>query len=131
MIRANELMIGNYVSRPDLGNGEQRTEQVLAIFERVKTTGPIKTIVDFSDIKPIPLTEEWLIKFGFEKKTHSFVIKSISIKLQSKFYFYAPTSIMIKHVHQLQNLCFALGEQLTIKETDENGKELTHWGGKK
>lgn len=27
-------------------------------------------VVDWNNLKPIPLTEEWLIRFGFERKPH-------------------------------------------------------------
>lgn len=76
--------------------------------------------------KPIYLTEEWLLKFGFKAKK----------KLSGHFGFYkdgwylipeedvfeliaAGSSLIIgkiKYVHQLQNLYFALtGEELIIK----------------
>lgn len=79
-------------------------------------------------LKPIPLTEEWLLRFGFEKsnelvdyfskgKYHLFEKESIM------FYFYPEFGGIdnknykhIKSVHQLQNLYFALNnEELTIK----------------
>jgi hypothetical protein len=73
--------------------------------------------------KPIPLTEEWLLRFGFEKKYKNYEMgdfmffkgscSRISYKLSL-------IGINIKHVHQLQNLYFALtGEELKLKD-DEN-----------
>tara|TARA_R110002033_G_scaffold113941_1_gene158939 strand:- start:654 stop:974 length:321 start_codon:yes stop_codon:yes gene_type:complete len=78
--------------------------------------------------EPIPLTEEWLLKFGFNYndddcvylalKYRGFCIYSddydefsiATIKVQN-------FRIVIKHVHQLQNLYFFLTtEELTIKE---------------
>jgi hypothetical protein len=74
----------------------------------------------------IPLTEEWLLKFGFEKSSGT----SVSFQLESKYfdirYYNQEISIIsdrddlkmiqVKYVHQLQNLYFALvGEELTIK----------------
>ena len=69
------------------------------------------------NFEPIPLTEEWLLRFWFEQKTSSFVIYPVSIKRQTKnAFFYSPTSLHLKYVHQLQNLYFALtGEELEIK----------------
>lgn len=79
-------------------------------------------------VKPIPLTEEWLIKFGFELdlKHGDYLVNQI---YQADFYYYVIDSfeynsggyshceVKIEHVHQLQNLYFALtGEELTIKE---------------
>ena len=76
---------------------------------------------------PIPLTEEWLLNFGFEKVSfnndfridilndwgliYDSDIKKICIDtgLNSKY-------LEIQYVHQLQNLYFALcGEELTFK----------------
>ncbi|MCZ2084806.1 MAG: hypothetical protein LC112_11090 [Flavobacteriales bacterium] len=69
MIKANELRIGNLVSRLDLGDHSLRVESVLELRkDKVLTTGPISVICLYSETKPIPLTEEWLFKFGFENK---------------------------------------------------------------
>ena len=87
------------------------------------------------DVYPIPLTEEWLIKFGFKKENNT--IYSISDKLSSsevgKWYFFKNENNSftphikrenkfswigkeIKYVHQLQNLYFALtGEELGLQ----------------
>jgi len=75
-------------------------------------------------IKPIPLTEEWLLKFGFEvdygciilsNKRGVITIEEDLAEISSTINhdgFMAPC----KYVHQLQNLYFALtGEELTIK----------------
>jgi hypothetical protein len=95
-------------------------------------------LVDFVDIyenytigiyKPIPLTEEWLLKFGFKsddisweysKRLGNFYImydieiNSIYINDGSR-YDGADIPKEIKHVHQLQNLYFALtGQELTL-----------------
>jgi hypothetical protein len=79
--------------------------------------------------KPIPLTEEWLLKFGFKsddisweysKRLGNFYImydieiNSIYINDGSR-YDGADIPNEIKHVHQLQNLYFALtGQELTL-----------------
>lgn len=78
--------------------------------------------VCIDDLNPIPLTEEWLIKFGFEK-TKGYVFKidkfslfdhnydqgNLFLKLNSQ----NVPLINIKYVHQLQNLYFALtGKEL-------------------
>ena len=90
--------------------------------------------------KPVSLTEEWLLKFGFKcvhiKNIHYTVndpngvaeLHKISIfpTVNNQWHIafsdelngykdYIPTT-KISHVHQLQNLYFALtGEELTIK----------------
>jgi hypothetical protein len=87
------------------------------------------------EYEPIPLTEEWLIEFGFKKENNT--IYSISDKLSSsevgRWYFFKNENNSftphikrenkfswigkeIKHVHQLQNLYFALtGEELGLQ----------------
>jgi hypothetical protein len=79
-------------------------------------------------LRGIPITEEWLLKFGFIHDTIKGVWKlKFKIKSQAGEYEFAgiPKSIAfvsnglfasgpIQHVHQLQNLYFALtGEELT------------------
>lgn len=69
----------------------------------------------------VPLTEEWLVKFGFEMTSDGFFDRGINgfnvtidyeIRFNGKIICNAP-----KSVHQLQNLYFALtGEELTIKQ---------------
>ena len=127
-MKATELRIGNWVegNKPfqvkggDLNLGE--------LHEKLK---------EEPRWKPIPLTEEWLERFGFEKrfeKRYSFTSKdgvfhSINIEydLVAKC---VDLSIgqsdhhrlidHIKHVHQLQNLYFALtGEELQTDETEK------------
>jgi len=84
------------------------------------------------NIKPIPLTEEWLLRFGFEKDDSGVDIfdqdycewyqkefPTIGILCQSsdKSYIFDENSdtLRLKYVHELQNLNFALtGEELTI-----------------
>jgi hypothetical protein len=80
--------------------------------------------------KPIPLTEEWLLKFGFigkYKSVHThWNYKGFGIEQKSdeddfggsipiEQVFYYEYRYDIEHVHQLQNLYFALtGEELTL-----------------
>jgi hypothetical protein len=106
----------------------------------------IKGILEGNDdflYEPIPLTEEWLIKFGFEKviyesdetgygTDYELDIKGVGCisysddfscalfgsKESSKHELgFLPNWDNCKHVHSLQNLYFALiGEELKIKE---------------
>lgn len=74
--------------------------------------------------KPILLTEEWLLKFGFEEVELSIPRKWNNKKFRIRenhpnryFVSYKYGHVELIHVHQLQNLYFALtGEELTIKE---------------
>ena len=105
-MKATELRIGNYYKGASRGNIEIVSWQTLRDLSEGKL-----------NLLPIPLTEEWLLRFGFEQKTSSFVIYPVSIKRQTKnAFFYSPTSLHLKYVHQLQNLYFALtGEELVLK----------------
>ncbi len=114
MIEAKELRIGNWFV-----NHLNQLEQVgqirwLAIYMVNKSA--------LIDIKPIPLTEEWLIKFGFKLSKDG---KYYNGRDSPIFWVYGnqygmsglPLSTSFSHVHSLQNLYFALtGEELTIKE---------------
>lgn len=130
-MKANELRMENLVSLDFCGTP--------AIFKLNSVSGNRSTghYVDYpgqvgvdktSKMQPIPLTEEWLVKLGFEKSDSQFTLN----KGKENFFLlwkfsdmpnYAVfsdwnghVSIVIDHVHQLQNLYFALtGKELTIK----------------
>ena len=83
----------------------------------------------YKEVEPIPLTEEWLMRFGFDKVlprndkmyyrlNDDFVIEENNVFLLGDDAFeMLKLRRKIKYVHQLQNLYFALtGEELTIKE---------------
>jgi hypothetical protein len=76
--------------------------------------------------KPVPLTEEWLLKFGFEtsKWDDNNSLRKMIGSNDYTIVFYSNDiceiggviTKKIEFVHQLQNLYFALtGEELTIK----------------
>jgi hypothetical protein len=75
--------------------------------------------LNYLDIKPIPLTEEWLLKFGFEDD-NAFFKNRITLYKQDGIFWcdLLWDCIDVNYVHQLQNLYYALtGEELTIKQT--------------
>lgn len=67
--------------------------------------------------KPIPITEEWLLKLGFTQspafKNLYFIGTFLNITLGNKIMFEINDQIIseIKYVHQLQNLYFALTQK--------------------
>lgn len=66
------------------------------------------------DIAPIPLTEEWLIRFGFISGRLKF--GQWYLKFSGAQFWLNDIGIEIFYVHQLQNLYHALtGDELTIK----------------
>ena len=124
MIKANELRIGNLFI-------EENSNKIIEVIGLDK-----KTVV-FSgkflyqwQAKPIPLTEEWLLKFGFENVHTDWFYKDIAKTNSYQFCFNICLSngkitldsgfdensiIKLKYVHQLQNLYFALtGAELTV-----------------
>lgn len=133
-MKSNELRIGNLVMASY--DGVKYTKEVVTdIFKYGINSNYGEADYDEERIKPIPLTEEWLIKFGFEKKDANIGLKEefkkpnnyhYSLKSFGEYYpnmkqievlgehpgFY----IKCEHVHQLQNLYYALtGEELEIK----------------
>lgn len=73
-----------------------------------------------TDVEPIPLTEEWLVKFGFVKGQDGWYSnKTICFNENLVCYFNSTNDVTelnhIKYVHQLQNLYFALtNTELTL-----------------
>ena len=123
-MEAKELRIGNYVNflfHKDSG-GIKKIEVFMSDIENLIHGGNRSKYYE-----PIPLTEEWLVKFGFELEDekiyyHLDSYEDIYItKTSYSFSIYNATHFTnikqgIKHVHQLQNLYFALtNEELTIK----------------
>jgi hypothetical protein len=120
-MKANELRTGNwYLSTKFQVPVICGVDDFYEIYTRAD--GSAEYTVD--DIfQPLPLTEEWLLKFKWYKimsldKRFVFAdIEYYSISADGSLYFNdAYTCTDIKYVHQLQNLYFALtGEELTIK----------------
>ena len=103
-MEASELRIGNSIIQDD--------DFVFVTWWRLELMENNKI-----EYKPIPLTEEWLLKFGFEKRYETcFQYKNFI--LNDKFIMMdIDITIQLKYVHQLQNLYHALtGEELTIKD---------------
>jgi hypothetical protein len=105
-MNANELRIGNlvYYRIDDEMDERQSWNQVntidvqdLEFIERNDT-----------NYTPIPLTEEWLLKFGFKKRTStSWTLNEVDIWLVDGI-FENFIDNPVQYVHQLQNLYFAL-----------------------
>lgn len=127
-IQSNELRIGNYVSHFGF------THQVEGIHSKGKLGEKHRHVVletgvetFLMNLKPIQLTEEWLLKFGFEKKVDEYVFQDFAIEdihegktwCMKEFDYadvcYNAIGKGINYVHELQNVYFALvGEELKI-----------------
>jgi hypothetical protein len=115
MINANELRIGNFV---DFGEVTSLSAKNINVIKKNWLF-----TCDYEDVNPIPLTEDWLIKFEFQKsENHSWfdkdfisISKSNSLSIYSREWFNMDKKI--EYVHQLQNLYFALTQkELTISK---------------
>jgi hypothetical protein len=114
MIQANELRIGNYLEYLQPHDEEWQLERVDAYQNTLSD-------IDGSELwRAIPLSEEWLFKFGFEKTPFGYYkLGSFYIDLHSNTYRLNREGVNIKfqYIHSFQNLYFALtNQELTIKE---------------
>jgi len=121
-MKASELMLGNYIQYL---SGD--IFQVSAVDFEI-----IEQVADYLKPKPIPLNEEWLIKFGwiwneecksYEKYPNGDARMNLQWRDLSGSYtmfnyvLKALIAERIYYVHQLQNLFYALtGEELTINQ---------------
>lgn len=103
MLKANELRLGNLVKQ---GIVESIGSSLIQVSDIIYET---------EVIKPIELTEDWLIKFGFYKKNgYGFINITMkgglynSLNNDCYIYNYYGLQFNCKYVHQLQNLYFAL-----------------------
>ena len=138
-MKANELRVNNWYTSVKFGVPVQCEltdfSQLDVMSDGAYNDPPIEEMFD-----PIPLTEEWLLKFGFEKhkiKEYYFkdcgdyeiqvVINAFSGTLNKEpnwfisimtGYGSQPVTLTRYYVHTLQNLYFALtGEELICNES--------------
>lgn len=123
MIHANELRIGNYILCFSSKEPSEPTQVVSVLCDSVETLNGGGTL---DDIDPIPLTEEWLLKFGFVIKNHWALLPNFCLgwitndnNYQIEINIAGVDKWVVKdiqYVHQLQNLYFALtNTELIIK----------------
>jgi len=118
-MKAEELRIGNRVSNNAMWQSSIMEFQIKSLLPHKVTTSNGLTL-KYISLAGIPLTEEWLVKFGFKFKSYGYgeeEWKQWSLNGYSLNGFTCNTSgVDIKHVHQLQNLFYCLTEtELTIK----------------
>lgn len=124
MIQANELRTENLVLKEGLIYEiySVNTEGEIQLYKSDEHTKE-GIIIDcqIDDIKPIELTEEILLKCGFEKNASSYskmIINfiDVEINIESEITWIKERKVNhIKHLHQLQNLIHAItGEELEI-----------------
>jgi len=100
---------------------------------------------ELKDINPIPITEEWLLRFGFEKKEksnlylisiHEFNLKKLCVYLDINnctiamvdyFSNLEKTELFplnYKYIHQLQNLFYSITQTELQCKVETNGSTL-------
>lgn len=128
-IKVNELRIGNSVKcKTSNDAGIYRVEAIDGIHLKVYLSSPRNVWHSEDKLKPIQITEEWLLKYGFTRHHNDYFNDVIGIKNVIDFnsgdpnkkfdYFiypknngsaiYPKTNKELRFVHQLQNLYFSL-----------------------
>lgn len=117
-MEAKELRIGNLIIYRIKDDLDERKDWFEISKIDASDLDVLQAGLDY-DYQPIPLTEEWLLKFGYWKLDHKdahFVIKGHTIWKCNNLFMCEKNGIIIKSVHQLQNLYFALiNNELIIK----------------
>lgn len=142
MIKENEIRIGNWFRHNNQWNYRSEAKCDFEFQFNANDWYQIgECCLWLENMEPIPLTEEWLLRFGFlkdERKyggvldTTSFWKSGIELKpivngtrFRLDFKSDCLIDINLDYVHQLQNLSFALtGEELILSEAKQeiNGK---------
>lgn len=118
MIKINELRVNNIHKNPPSTSsvcGWRRCKVNGKLYARITAFGIYLISENEIEIDPIDITREWIISFGFKPFCKDFSKRGIIIHTRKRGFVINKKIPIIKHVHQLQNLYFALtGEELTI-----------------
>ena len=114
-MKVEELRVGNWV------NEWWSCDEM---FMPTQVTGEdiIRLEEDWRTYEPIELTKEWYLNFGFKEfkgEKSSFFLDDFTIYNNLGLFFWKGTQVKsIKHVHQLQNLYFALTNKDLVFQED-------------
>lgn len=121
-MKAEELRIGNFIMDSDtdrIGHVVRLSKKKVSVKLEHSTLWQ-----DIDEFEPIPLSEEVLLKCGFEEdETHVsedhpwaiWVKNDVVISLPYFKFSFESTDVEIKYLHHLQNLIYALtGEELEV-----------------
>lgn len=129
-MKATELRIGNYVECVDGIDQISEIRETGVKLLKFNAHEPENLIHYFDWIKPLPITQEWLERFGFvydNDEDELILDDKLGVSLMcahdSIVYYkgnleplWVDVLLNIEYVHQLQNLYFALtGNELTIQ----------------
>jgi len=108
----NEIRIGNFI--------QLKNEDYITTVEPSTFSLGVMVNVNY---EPVPITQEWLLKFGFEKLIDNEFTLRYDLKKDPRFDYFFPKHNLktfglrfqgitlfdeIKYIHQLQNLYFLL-----------------------
>jgi hypothetical protein len=127
-MKASELRIGNFITQIIYKDTHDEEKEILVDWQEIWWISK-----NTKSYRPIILTEEWLLKFGFDKRiSNCFKLNNFFIDLRYDDILEKDRTIFsrwdnyhclyfnlsdLKYVHQLQNLYFALtGEELTLNQ---------------
>ena len=119
-MKTTELRIGSYVDY----FGKRKVIDVINDTRRIVEFDDAQIERDINLIKPIHLTEDWLLRFGFKKRNDkTFTYDRFVLYFVSKYEFWylndRRTNVYftkVEFVHELQNIIFAMnGEELEVK----------------
>ena len=118
-MKVTELRIGNWLDNGEGSNYVIDTSSMMDILDEAQVNN------GETYWKPIPLTEEWLVKFGFDGRVDFKWKRNVGIQIVGGDYYFAfkdmgnvifRSIVECKYVHQLQNLYFAVTrEELELK----------------
>jgi hypothetical protein len=144
-MKARELRIGNFIDY-------EKTTHIVQSLDRWHINSYwIKDVEGeelyrhpISQTEPIPLTEEWLLKLGFEfdvkieyaigiESVRYYKLNSIKIGIEESgkmewYHSYQQAIVKLRYVHQLQNLFYSLtGTELSLakNKTETNNANKT------
>jgi hypothetical protein len=121
-LRIEELRIGNWIFEE--GQDDNKPFQIFSIYHEVKNNKVNGLPICL--MRPIPLTEDILLKCGFVKQDGdlelylkpmllSYDLKTNKMYLMAGQFAECTDTVPCEYLHQLQNLYFALtGEELNI-----------------
>ena len=123
-MKAKDLRLGNLIYW-DIPEKENTIHTVVGIRNDKPKTIPISLGESIEDYKPIPLTEDWLKKFGFEDLYYGddkfgWIKEGVNVSKYFNFVLMLPNgeyydSTKLKWVHDLQNIYHAItGVELAV-----------------
>lgn len=109
---ASEIRIGNLVFSIETNSNEK----IVGITEEHPYLDTITfDYSNYDEIEQIPLTEEWLEKFGFVKNSLNIFCKDDILVVNGFEVILGKIIVKIENVHSLQNLYFALTGKELVK----------------